>query len=366
MEDQSASPPGSKSAYSPPGWTKEWNDIVFSKSLPKMFAKRNRSDVTLSTCIQLAGEVLEADDIQPVGVQGSGSFTFVSQTKQKVLQIRKKEVPEDLLDLILTIYGELTPKVRRCRCEVVKDFPLPIYISDMAKGVQMVCLPIPRFSFEGLCRCMVDIADFITRPVHVDDVRQKMLSEGGCTAKAEWLIDSVLSKPAMEKHLPELLDKIRAIRPSLHHLEKLPLVLTHTDLATMNMFANPETGELTGVIDWDDARIEVFGTNLWCIYEDLLTKGDEDGFEVNPERETVERVFWDRLWLSLAPKLTRERDGEAVRTALWVGAVWRYLKLDVLDRIGVGVDEDQSLIRARYFLPLYPDIHEEESPKQLI
>ncbi len=44
--------------------------------------------------------------------------------------------------------------------------------------------------------------------------------------------------------------------------EGYPGVLTHGDLSEMNFLVNPETGHLTGVIDWAEAEILPFGYAL--------------------------------------------------------------------------------------------------------
>ncbi|KAF1986149.1 hypothetical protein K402DRAFT_421368 [Aulographum hederae CBS 113979] len=42
-----------------------------------------------------------------------------------------------------------------------------------------------------------------------------------------------------------------------------PSVLTHGDLCEMNFLVDPQSGHLTGVIDWAEAEILPFGCALW-------------------------------------------------------------------------------------------------------
>ena len=54
-------------------------------------------------------------------------------------------------------------------------------------------------------------------------------------------------------------------------------VLTHQDLSDMNIFVDPDSGHLTGVVDWADACIEPFGKALWGL-ESLLGCHDKNGY----------------------------------------------------------------------------------------
>ncbi|KAK3366670.1 hypothetical protein B0T24DRAFT_508791, partial [Lasiosphaeria ovina] len=46
-------------------------------------------------------------------------------------------------------------------------------------------------------------------------------------------------------------------------------VLNHGDLCEMNIPADPKTGRLTGVIDWESACTLPFGMSLWGLENSL-------------------------------------------------------------------------------------------------
>jgi Ser/Thr protein kinase RdoA (MazF antagonist) len=46
-------------------------------------------------------------------------------------------------------------------------------------------------------------------------------------------------------------------------IDLVPWVLTHQDLSGMNILVDPDTGHITGVVDWADATLEPFSMVLW-------------------------------------------------------------------------------------------------------
>lgn len=57
---------------------------------------------------------------------------------------------------------------------------------------------------------------------------------------------------------PRFAQKAAELTPKLHLLDRLPLVLTHIDFAEVNLMVDPSDGHLTGVLDFDGARVEAF------------------------------------------------------------------------------------------------------------
>lgn len=52
-----------------------------------------------------------------------------------------------------------------------------------------------------------------------------------------------------------------------------PLVLTHSDLNEMNILVDPDSGEITGVVDWPNASILPFGFTLYALESALGSMG---------------------------------------------------------------------------------------------
>ena len=70
----------------------------------------------------------------------------------------------------------------------------------------------------------------------------------------------------------ENLEKDRAELPLLF-TSKNPSILSHGDLCEMNIFVEPDTGHMTGIVDHDEARILPFGIPLWGFENMLGYKG---------------------------------------------------------------------------------------------
>ncbi len=51
------------------------------------------------------------------------------------------------------------------------------------------------------------------------------------------------------------------------------MVLTHSDLNEMNILVNPDSGEITGVVDWTGASILPFGFTLYALENALGSMG---------------------------------------------------------------------------------------------
>ncbi|PVH69949.1 hypothetical protein DL98DRAFT_149787 [Cadophora sp. DSE1049] len=71
-----------------------------------------------------------------------------------------------------------------------------------------------------------------------------------------------LLSPALPFRFIENLRKVRAELPLLF-ISTYPLALSHDDLCEMKIFVDPNTGHITGIIDWAEARILPFGISLW-------------------------------------------------------------------------------------------------------
>ncbi|KAI1114263.1 hypothetical protein F5Y14DRAFT_461770 [Nemania sp. NC0429] len=87
------------------------------------------------------------------------------------------------------------------------------------------------------------------------------------------------------------LDRVRKESPLLFS-KALPLVLTHQDLCEMNILIDPETGRITGIIDWADARILPFGFSLWG-FENIIGYMNSEGWHYYDNRHELQRIFWD-------------------------------------------------------------------------
>lgn len=122
----------------------------------------------------------------------------------------------------------------------------------------------------------------------------------------------------------------------------LPFVLSHGDLCEMNLLINPETGNITGIVDWAEARILPFGFSLWG-FENILGFMDSKGWHYYDNRDELEDLFW-RTFSSEAPDASKV-DLELIRIGRMAGLFCRYgLVMEGKDLKGtIGPSHSSSL-----------------------
>jgi Ser/Thr protein kinase RdoA (MazF antagonist) len=70
-----------------------------------------------------------------------------------------------------------------------------------------------------------------------------------------------------------------------------PMVLTHSDLNEMNILVNPDSGEITGVVDWPGASILPFGFTLYAL-ENALGSMGSNGWKWFDNVDDLRDTFW--------------------------------------------------------------------------
>lgn len=73
------------------------------------------------------------------------------------------------------------------------------------------------------------------------------------------------------------------------------MVLLHKDFGVCNVLINPETGGLKGVVDWAEAEIGPFGTNLHSLQAFAGSMHLRNGWSRFPDYDACEHAFWSGL-----------------------------------------------------------------------
>lgn len=88
---------------------------------------------------------------------------------------------------------------------------------------------------------------------------------------------------------------IRATLAALPSICSLPMVLLHKDFGDCNIMVEDETCHLVGVIDWAEAEIGPFGTNLHSL-QDLMSKFHlKHGWIRYDDYDELVATFWKTL-----------------------------------------------------------------------
>ncbi|KAF2229749.1 hypothetical protein EV356DRAFT_555489, partial [Viridothelium virens] len=114
------------------------------------------------------------------------------------------------------------------------------------------------------------------------------------------------------RNLPDRFKEvIKDIRTSLDSLfTKWPLTLSHEDLTEMNVLINPSTGHLTGIVDWNNARIVPFGLGLYGV-ESFLGTMENNGWKYYSNVEQIRVTFQELLRTAMAKNLPDLSEAEA-------------------------------------------------------
>ncbi|KAJ6169205.1 hypothetical protein N7497_002048 [Penicillium chrysogenum] len=82
---------------------------------------------------------------------------------------------------------------------------------------------------------------------------------------------------------------------SLPAIFSLPMVLVHKDFGVNNVMVDAVDNHLVGVIDWAEAEIGPFGTNLHSLQQFMSKYRLRVGWIRHANYETLDRIFWDAL-----------------------------------------------------------------------
>ncbi|KAF2155361.1 hypothetical protein K461DRAFT_112068 [Myriangium duriaei CBS 260.36] len=148
------------------GESHPWNPACIKLFFSDSSLKDPRSEVVACSeadCTEFAKRILETEDVVHVDYQGIQSFTLISRSKGKVVQFRKTPLDEDMLVLADKIYVDLPRKLT-----YRNGFPLPVYISDVVRGVHLITTnrSSDDFVFETQRQTITNLARFITRALH--------------------------------------------------------------------------------------------------------------------------------------------------------------------------------------------------------
>lgn len=99
------------------------------------------------------------------------------------------------------------------------------------------------------------------------------------------------------------------------------MTLNHGDLSGLNIFVDPSTGHITGIIDWSEATISPFGISLWGL-ENLLGLMDSLGWHYYPNCDALRDLFWQTFELAAGGLSAKEK--RVIQIARMAGLFLRY------------------------------------------
>ncbi|KAF1952127.1 hypothetical protein CC80DRAFT_180337 [Byssothecium circinans] len=351
------------------------------------WARVGLRDSDRDVCVRAIERVYKVSEVEEFGDQGYCSFTLMvtlpSSEHSLIVQLRPRQHDLDLniAEEARKTYGNLAPRVRGL--DVRLPGGLSAFEMELVDGVPLSKIKSTASTMDEeywmkKVKLVESFASFIARAwpspsnpaVSSRRIRADSLVFDGpgwlspCTGVVGANIVPKLRQLARE--LPDRGLRLRAQETleSLLRITEYPVVLNHGDLIPSNILVDPETWEITGLVDWAEAEVLPFGTCLYGL-EHLLgsivdhypspsliyaSPTSRPKFVYHERAEELRRMFWGTL-VGEAPELNRSL-GEVrlmrdVGVLLWSGYAWDEGRID---RVVNEVDDGEEIACLRAFL----------------
>ncbi|KAH6839417.1 hypothetical protein B0I37DRAFT_233732 [Chaetomium sp. MPI-CAGE-AT-0009] len=311
----------------------------------------SKTAVPRNTCDGLAMDLVGGDQVVPVAVQGVCSYTvYAGQNLGYVVQFRLRSLglKSETAALARRIFGTLAPEVSFRQqlgedSEAAGQEPLLVYVMSRIQGISrldfILAHGFPENSPENMARrknLIQDVARFFAiawkAPQAVD---QDYLDRMAETFEKELQILLV----ALPNRFHPIIRATLAALPSIY---SLPMVLLHKDFGDCNIMVEDETCHLVGVIDWAEAEIGPFGTNLHSL-QDLISKLHlKNGWIRYEDYDDLVGTFWKTLSDEVGG--LEEDTIKAIRAARVLGLLrsWAFTSRLANEPAPVPIKDDES------------------------
>ncbi|RWA07372.1 hypothetical protein EKO27_g7732 [Xylaria grammica] len=249
------------------------------------------SSISKEACDNEAAAIKGGGTVMPTRLQGSQSYTVQvgDETNALIVQFRHPNYP---LDVNLQVAARETygPLVPRCQHLERRLDPLHVYIMDDVSGEALLTSRYALQRLENFHLLKQTVQDFAVFSAFAWHRRPT-------------------SMPSFSK------ESIQSDYSSrLRH--GYPMVINHGDLLENNIHVDVQTGHLAGIVDWRDAKVGPFATQLWGL-ENILGIRGSTGMRFHSRHSELRQLFWQ----TLDEEIGDESEGfrEAIRTARMVG-----------------------------------------------
>ncbi|UNI18217.1 hypothetical protein JDV02_004499 [Purpureocillium takamizusanense] len=254
---------------------------------------RQHKSITRDDCNHRA-TIIAKSPVSPTPVQGQTSYTVAADAghQRRIVQFRSSALDIDILRQARQTYGDFVPN-----CEfrdMLSD--LYVYEADLVAGVAFCRarreLLAPRMT-QHLLRTVQDFARFFASAW----TNRLPLKQSPDVARALFAHYSKILDQ-LSHGLPDRfqlrLDEVRQGLPLLFRSD-YPMVLNHDDLLEMNIHMDKDSGRITGIVDWADAKITPFGTSLGGL-ETVLGVQTSSRWFFHPDQSFLRERFWSTFY----------------------------------------------------------------------
>lgn len=331
----------------------------------------------------LSRELFPGCQTQLLANQGACSTTFALQyTKNDEIHHRILQFRQPSFDLDINLMAEAKlayrayiPSVKGHDISHLSGYnaskPSTVcYEMDVISGVtfKTIAPTGPRLTeaeFRRQKNLVRDFAGFVSRGWPTSNTKQL-----GCHGKVGSRIPQKLRMLAEQLPYRQHRAVAQKILDDLSLLAQLPVVVNHGDTIPSNIMCDPDTGHLTGVVDWAEAEYLPFGTCLYGLEYFLgrlasSTRRDSvvggRPFIFYEGASDLRRLFWQTL-RSKTPALQEDDSlmklvvmAKTIGTLLWYGFAWDG---GAIDRV---VTTDRDVEELAYLDAFLDDAHDNAS-----
>ncbi|KAK3308676.1 uncharacterized protein B0T15DRAFT_524988 [Chaetomium strumarium] len=264
------------------------------------------------------------EPVNPVQLQGTFSYTLTAGSDaSKLFQFRVQDscLDMDSITLAKKIHPQFVPSCKYLGI-IGQSRPLHIYEMDnlpgttyiMARDTSVIQPP------DAVIRQRNTVSDLASFFAQSWNGSQQLSPDDTATLLAEFQLKlDHLARSLPSRFVPTL-DRARKDLPPLFS-GRLPFVLGHGDLCEMNLLINSKTGNITGIVDWAEARILPFGFSLWGL-ENILGYMDSNGWHYYDNCHELEDLFWQTF--KREARNASSSDLQSIRAARMIGLFCRY------------------------------------------
>ncbi|KAG9694712.1 hypothetical protein KCU95_g5542, partial [Aureobasidium melanogenum] len=209
--------------------------------------------------------------VRPLEWQGHYSYTVESEDGRTVVQFRSDQSPlnDEIVKLAKRVHPDLVPAMERL--EFLDDRTISVWKMDKIPGIGFLELISDDEITTKLSVTVKDMAEF-----YIQAWESPQMPDEEQVVRVRQEFEMKLGQ--LEEHSsPSLLAHVTDARQALDNILRLPWVLTHDDLSSMNLLLDAATGNLRGVVDWADAAVRPFGIALWGL-ESVLGYSGPNGW----------------------------------------------------------------------------------------
>lgn len=285
----------------------------------------SRELITQQQCDEFAVSLI-GGPVTPVPIQNASSYTVTAEhDPSKIVQFREVEVDPDneAVDLARSVHGELVTSFTS-HGRLGHSSQLSVYSTEKLPGSSCILARSQPNGPAGTIeiysqrhRTVVDLALFYAESWNApQDISGEAFDELRLDYDLKLDLLSRVLPARLQENLWEVSERLPLIFEPSH-----PMVLSHGNLSDLNIFINPSTGGITGIADWEKAKVRPFGISLWGL-EHVLGFMTPDGWRYHKQHRELRNQFWRTFEDAVGGLDASEK--EAIEIARMAGLYLRY------------------------------------------